>query len=118
MLGYKNQRRVYQSFHKDLGLIASKFVPQKLVDVQKWKDVGVLNQSEFTCPFILKYLLAKNFQSDVIFLMEYANSRAPELIMHPSNATNKVDIWSVGVVLYQLATHEYPISAGSVPELQ
>ncbi|KAA6393559.1 MAG: putative NEK protein kinase [Streblomastix strix] len=38
--------------------------------------------------------------------------------MHTSNATNKVDIWSVGVVLYQLATHEYPISAGSVPELQ
>ncbi|KAA6383652.1 MAG: hypothetical protein EZS28_020821 [Streblomastix strix] len=30
---------------------------------------------------------------------------------------NMVDIWSVGVVLFQLRTHEYPIQAGSILEL-
>ncbi|KAA6372907.1 MAG: putative CAMK family protein kinase [Streblomastix strix] len=43
---------------------------------------------------------------------------APELVIGDRNANEKVDIWSMGVVLFQLAGHEYPIKATSVPELQ
>ncbi|KAA6377670.1 MAG: hypothetical protein EZS28_026804, partial [Streblomastix strix] len=32
--------------------------------------------------------------------------------------SNQVDMYSVGTVLYQLATHDYPINVNSVPELQ
>ncbi|KAA6387031.1 MAG: putative SNF1A/AMP-activated protein kinase [Streblomastix strix] len=42
---------------------------------------------------------------------------APELLLGTSVGTNKVDMWSVGVVLFQLATHEYPIKANSIPDL-
>ncbi|KAA6390728.1 MAG: putative CAMK/CAMK1 protein kinase, partial [Streblomastix strix] len=42
---------------------------------------------------------------------------APELILHNSTGNFKVDIWSVGVVLFQLASHEYPIQAGSILDL-
>ncbi|KAA6368846.1 MAG: putative serine/threonine-protein kinase unc-51, partial [Streblomastix strix] len=43
---------------------------------------------------------------------------APELVIGDRKADSKVDIWSVGVVLYQLVAHQYPIKATSVPELQ
>ncbi|KAA6372898.1 MAG: hypothetical protein EZS28_031575 [Streblomastix strix] len=43
---------------------------------------------------------------------------APELLLGTSIGTNKVDMWSVGVVLFQLATHEQPIQAESIPDLQ
>ncbi|KAA6360060.1 MAG: putative CAMK/RAD53 protein kinase, partial [Streblomastix strix] len=43
---------------------------------------------------------------------------APELLLGTSPGNNKVDMWSVGVVLFQLATHEYPIKANSLPDLQ
>ncbi|KAA6386535.1 MAG: putative protein kinase [Streblomastix strix] len=43
---------------------------------------------------------------------------APELVIGDRNANEKVDVWSMGVVLFQLAGHEYPIKATSVPELQ
>ncbi|KAA6399304.1 MAG: hypothetical protein EZS28_005168 [Streblomastix strix] len=36
---------------------------------------------------------------------------APEIILNYQVITNKVDMWSYGVVLFQLATHEYPIKA-------
>ncbi|KAA6395618.1 MAG: putative serine/threonine protein kinase [Streblomastix strix] len=43
---------------------------------------------------------------------------APELVIGDGNADAKVDVWSVGVVLYQLAYHDYPIKAMSVLQLQ
>ncbi|KAA6370760.1 MAG: putative cytochrome P450, partial [Streblomastix strix] len=43
---------------------------------------------------------------------------APELVSGDRKADSKVDIWSVGVVLFQLVAHQYPIKATSVPELQ
>ncbi|KAA6356433.1 MAG: hypothetical protein EZS28_048040, partial [Streblomastix strix] len=43
---------------------------------------------------------------------------APELVIGDGKASAKVDVWSVGVVIFQLAGHEYPIKAGSIPELQ
>ncbi|KAA6355666.1 MAG: hypothetical protein EZS28_048807, partial [Streblomastix strix] len=43
---------------------------------------------------------------------------APELVIGDRQADSKVDVWSVGVVLFQLAGHEYPIKATSVPDLQ
>ncbi|KAA6368517.1 MAG: hypothetical protein EZS28_035956, partial [Streblomastix strix] len=36
---------------------------------------------------------------------------APEIILNYQVITNKVDMWSYGVVLFQLATHEYPFKA-------
>ncbi|KAA6378214.1 MAG: putative AGC family protein kinase, partial [Streblomastix strix] len=43
---------------------------------------------------------------------------APELVIGDRQADSKVDVWSVGVVLFQLAGHEYPIKATTVPDLQ
>ncbi|KAA6353802.1 MAG: putative CBL-interacting protein kinase 31, partial [Streblomastix strix] len=43
---------------------------------------------------------------------------APELLIGEGKADSKVDIWSAGVVLFQLVAHEYPIKAKSIPELQ
>ncbi|KAA6367052.1 MAG: hypothetical protein EZS28_037421, partial [Streblomastix strix] len=43
---------------------------------------------------------------------------APELLLGTSPGNYKVDMWSVGVVLFQLATHEFPIKANSIPDLQ
>ncbi|KAA6374129.1 MAG: hypothetical protein EZS28_030343, partial [Streblomastix strix] len=43
---------------------------------------------------------------------------APELVVGDGKADAKVDVWSMGVVLFQLAGHEYPIKATSVLDLQ
>ncbi|KAA6379811.1 MAG: putative CAMK family protein kinase, partial [Streblomastix strix] len=171
-------------------------------DEREWDAAGKLNQPEFQCPFIMKYLRARAFQTDAVILMEYANAKSldsvvkdktknlsngtyralskqilegiavahsaefihgnikagkimmhssngstkveiadfgqakvdaanqmgvtacgtpvnmvPELLLGTSPGNNKVDIWSVGVVLFQLRTHEYPIQAGSILEL-
>ncbi|KAA6387047.1 MAG: putative Mitogen-activated protein kinase kinase kinase NPK1 [Streblomastix strix] len=43
---------------------------------------------------------------------------APELVVGDGKADAKVDVWSMGVVLFQLAGHEYPIKATTVPDLQ
>ncbi|KAA6368168.1 MAG: hypothetical protein EZS28_036305 [Streblomastix strix] len=43
---------------------------------------------------------------------------APELIIGNGQADSKVDIWSAGVVLFQLIAKEYPINAKSIYELQ
>ncbi|KAA6372982.1 MAG: putative Calcium/calmodulin-dependent protein kinase type 1, partial [Streblomastix strix] len=50
--------------------------------------------------------------------METLFSMAPELLLGSFETTNKVDMWSVGVVLYQLATHEYPIVAEDLQGLK
>ncbi|KAA6366662.1 MAG: hypothetical protein EZS28_037811, partial [Streblomastix strix] len=42
---------------------------------------------------------------------------APELVIGDGRASAKVDIYSAGVVIYQLAYHEYPIKAGSIQDL-
>ncbi|KAA6378011.1 MAG: hypothetical protein EZS28_026462 [Streblomastix strix] len=42
---------------------------------------------------------------------------APELVIGDGKADSKVDVWSVGVVLFQLVGHEYPIKAMSIPDL-
>ncbi|KAA6365825.1 MAG: putative CAMK protein kinase, partial [Streblomastix strix] len=38
---------------------------------------------------------------------------APELVIGDRKADAKVDVWSMGVVLFQLVAHEYPIKATS-----
>ncbi|KAA6383756.1 MAG: putative autophagy protein 1 [Streblomastix strix] len=43
---------------------------------------------------------------------------APELLIGDRKSDTKVDVWSVGVVLYQLAYHDYPIKAMTVQQLQ
>ncbi|KAA6370948.1 MAG: hypothetical protein EZS28_033525, partial [Streblomastix strix] len=43
---------------------------------------------------------------------------APELVIDTQIGTNKMDMWSIGVVLYQLATHEFPINANGLLDLQ
>ncbi|KAA6394299.1 MAG: hypothetical protein EZS28_010175 [Streblomastix strix] len=43
---------------------------------------------------------------------------APELVIDTQIGTNKMDMWSIGVVLYQLATHEFPINANGLSDLQ
>ncbi|KAA6372016.1 MAG: putative SNF1A/AMP-activated protein kinase, partial [Streblomastix strix] len=202
-LGQGAYGRVYLSFNNELGIIAAKVMRLEKFDEREWDAAGKLNQPEYQCPFIMKYLRARAFQTDAVILMEYANAKsldsivkdktknlsswtyralskqilegmrlvhaaglihrdikaenimmhssngntkvkiadfglakvdaanqmvltacgtplnmAPELILHTSAGNFKVDIWSVGVVLFQLATHEYPIQAGSVPDLQ
>ncbi|KAA6389144.1 MAG: hypothetical protein EZS28_015329 [Streblomastix strix] len=42
---------------------------------------------------------------------------APELVIGDGNANAKVDVWSAGVVLFQLAGHEYPLKASNLQEL-
>ncbi|KAA6365525.1 MAG: hypothetical protein EZS28_038948 [Streblomastix strix] len=80
-LGQGAYGRVYLSFHKELVLIAAKVLRLEKFDEREWDAAGVLQQPEFLCPFILKYLLAKKFQSDVVILMEYANSKSLETIV-------------------------------------
>ncbi|KAA6384555.1 MAG: putative AGC family protein kinase [Streblomastix strix] len=201
-LGHGAYGTVYLSFNNELGVIAAKVMRIEKFDEREWDAAGKLNQPEFRCPFIMKYLRAKAFQTDAVILMEYANAKsldsivkdktknlsngtyralskqilegmrlvhasglihrdikaenimmhssngstkvkiadfglakvdvsnqmgitacgtplnmAPELILHTSTGNFKVDIWSVGVVLFQLRTHEYPIQAGSILEL-
>ncbi|KAA6384747.1 MAG: putative SNF1A/AMP-activated protein kinase [Streblomastix strix] len=195
--------RVYLSYHNELGIIAAKVMKIEKFDKREWDAAGALSKPGFVCPFIMKYLLARQFQNEVVILMEYANAKsldsivkdktqyltsatyralskqilegirmvhavglihrdikpenimmhsangniivkiadfglakvmlagqmgvtsygtplnmAPELVVRTVMATNKVDIYSVGTVLFQLATHEYPIKAMNVPDLQ
>ncbi|KAA6399336.1 MAG: putative SNF1A/AMP-activated protein kinase [Streblomastix strix] len=195
--------RVYLAFHNDLGVIAAKVLRIEKFDEKEWDAAGALNKPEFQCPFVVKYLFAKQFENDVVILMSYANAKsldvivknqyqflsiptfralakqlleglriihsaklihrdiksenimlhaqqgnvkakiadfglakinqenqlkitscgtplnmAPELVNHSFYSDNKVDIWSLGVVFFQLLTHEYPIQAGGFPELQ
>ncbi|KAA6389665.1 MAG: hypothetical protein EZS28_014809 [Streblomastix strix] len=168
-------------------LEAAKVMRLEKFDQREWDAAGKLNKPEFQCPFIMKYLRARAFQTDAVILMEYANAKsldsivkdktknlssgayralskqihikaenimmhssngsikvkiadfglakviseaqmavtalgtpfnmAPELLLGTSPGNNKVDMWSVGVVLFQLRTHEYPIQAGSILEL-
>ncbi|KAA6400689.1 MAG: putative myosin light chain kinase [Streblomastix strix] len=42
---------------------------------------------------------------------------APELVIGDGQADSKVDVWSVGVVIFQLVGHEYPIKAMNIPDL-
>ncbi|KAA6402327.1 MAG: putative CAMK/CAMKL/MARK protein kinase [Streblomastix strix] len=42
---------------------------------------------------------------------------APELVNHSFYSDNKVDIYSLGVVFFQLLIRDYPINAGSIKEL-
>ncbi|KAA6376569.1 MAG: hypothetical protein EZS28_027904 [Streblomastix strix] len=48
----------------------------------------------------------------------YPLNMAPELVVGDGKADAKVDVWSMGFVLFQLAGHEYPIKATTVPDLQ
>ncbi|KAA6380546.1 MAG: hypothetical protein EZS28_023924, partial [Streblomastix strix] len=43
---------------------------------------------------------------------------APELLLDIGIADNKVDMWSLGVIIFQLVSHQLPIQARSIPELQ
>ncbi|KAA6401645.1 MAG: putative serine/threonineeeee-protein kinase Chk2 [Streblomastix strix] len=43
---------------------------------------------------------------------------APELLIGDGNADSKVDIWSAGVVLFQLVAHEYPIKSTNISDFQ
>ncbi|KAA6397858.1 MAG: putative AMP-activated protein kinase alpha subunit [Streblomastix strix] len=69
---------------------------------------------------IADFGLAKVIQSGQMGVTSYGTplNMAPELVTRDVPATNKVDLYTVGTVLYQLATHEYPINVNSVPELQ
>ncbi|KAA6371465.1 MAG: putative AGC family protein kinase [Streblomastix strix] len=64
--------------------------------------------------------LAKVVQNTLLGVSSYGTplNMAPELVLRDVPATNKIDMYSVGTVLYQLATHDYPINVNSVPELQ
>ncbi|KAA6400880.1 MAG: putative SNF1A/AMP-activated protein kinase [Streblomastix strix] len=203
LLGNGASGRVYLSYNNELGIISAKVMSLEKFYEREWDAAGKLNRPEFQCPFIMKYLRAKAFETDAVILMEYANAKsvdsivkdktknlssgtcralskqilegmrlvhaaglihrdikaenimmhsssgsikvkiadfglakviseaqlavtdlgtpfnmAPELLLGTSPGNNKVDMWSVGVVLFQLATHEYPIKANSLLDLQ
>ncbi|KAA6355464.1 MAG: hypothetical protein EZS28_049009 [Streblomastix strix] len=50
-------------------------------DQREWDAAGKLNQPEYQCPFIMKYLRAKAFQTDTVILMEYANAKSLDSIV-------------------------------------
>ncbi|KAA6401819.1 MAG: putative Serine/threonine-protein kinase ATG1a [Streblomastix strix] len=180
---------VYQAFHKDYGVIAAKVMRLEKFDKKEWDAVQVLNKPEFQCPFLMKYLFARQLDNYVVIVMSYANTKSLDniikihnqhlsmttyralakqlleglkiihsaklihrdiksenILLHTEHGTTKVqiadfglakicaeeqmaittcgtplnmvDIYSMGVVLFQLAAHEYPIQAKSISELQ
>ncbi|KAA6372511.1 MAG: hypothetical protein EZS28_031962 [Streblomastix strix] len=72
---------VYLSFNNELDIIAAKVMRIEKFDEREWDAAGKLNQHEFQCPFIMKYLRAKAFQTDALILMEYANAKSLDSIV-------------------------------------
>ncbi|KAA6385639.1 MAG: hypothetical protein EZS28_018835 [Streblomastix strix] len=72
---------VYLSFHNELGIIAAKVMKLEKFDEREWDAAGKLNQPQFQCPFIMKYLRAKAFETDAVILMEYANAKSLDSIV-------------------------------------
>ncbi|KAA6364191.1 MAG: putative STE/STE20/PAKA protein kinase, partial [Streblomastix strix] len=80
-LGQGAYGTVYLSYNNELGVIAAKVMRLEKFDEREWDAAGKLNQPEFQCPFIMKYLLARAFQTDTVILMEYANAKSLDSIV-------------------------------------
>ncbi|KAA6369933.1 MAG: hypothetical protein EZS28_034541 [Streblomastix strix] len=80
-LGNGASGRVYLSYNNELSIIAAKVMRLEKFDQREWDAAGKLNQPEFQCPFIMKYLRAKAFQTDAVILMEYANAKSLDSIV-------------------------------------
>ncbi|KAA6369056.1 MAG: hypothetical protein EZS28_035417, partial [Streblomastix strix] len=81
MLSQGAYGRVYLAFHNDIGVIAAKVLRIEKFDEKEWDAAGALNKPEFQCPFVVKYLFAKQFENDVVILMSYANAKSLDVIV-------------------------------------
>ncbi|KAA6398525.1 MAG: putative Protein kinase domain containing protein [Streblomastix strix] len=82
------------------------------------------------CPFGSNRVIVKIADFGLVKFQEMLNNTilmsakgtplnmAPELVNGDGKADAKVDVWSMGVVIFQLAGHEYPIKAMGIPDLQ
>ncbi|KAA6404148.1 MAG: putative serine/threonine protein kinase [Streblomastix strix] len=59
----------------------------------------------------------REIYGETIYSLKRYLSKAPEQVIGDRKVDAKTDVWSVGVVLFQLAGHEHPIKATSISDL-
>ncbi|KAA6387585.1 MAG: hypothetical protein EZS28_016890 [Streblomastix strix] len=67
---------------------------------QLLEGINIIHTSEI----IIGNIMTK----DILLHAQYGSVKAPEINGQNLVRTEKSDMWSIGVVLYKLATHEYP----------
>ncbi|KAA6369408.1 MAG: hypothetical protein EZS28_035065 [Streblomastix strix] len=65
---------IFLVYHRELGVVAAKVMKNELFDANEWNVAGILNIDPHNmCPFIIRNILAKKFDTMTVILMEYAN---------------------------------------------
>ncbi|KAA6392331.1 MAG: hypothetical protein EZS28_012144 [Streblomastix strix] len=100
-LGQGAYGRVYLASHPELGEIAAKVMSNEKFDANEWNVAGILNQEQAQiCPYIIRNILAKQFQEMTVILMEYSNMKSLTNLV--KNSKESISINLLRVIMYQL----------------
>ncbi|KAA6366645.1 MAG: putative AGC family protein kinase, partial [Streblomastix strix] len=73
-LGHGTSGIVFLAHRQEVGLVAAKVVSNSKFDKVEWDAAGILNKDPpETCPYIVRNILAKQFEKSTVILLEYAN---------------------------------------------
>ncbi|KAA6378215.1 MAG: hypothetical protein EZS28_026258 [Streblomastix strix] len=65
---------IFQVHHPQLGVVAAKVMKNEQFDSHEWDVSGKLcRDSTYTCPFIIRNILAKQFDTMTVLILEYCN---------------------------------------------
>ncbi|KAA6383838.1 MAG: putative CMGC family protein kinase [Streblomastix strix] len=100
-LGEGAYGRVYLISHPELGEVAAKVLINNKFDANEWNIAGILNQEQaHICPYLIRYILAKQFKKLTIILYEYANMKSLTNLV--KNTKESISFNLLRVIMYQL----------------
>ncbi|KAA6379847.1 MAG: hypothetical protein EZS28_024627 [Streblomastix strix] len=111
--GDHGRSKVYLGYHADFGIVVAKVMRIERFDSNEFFKIGALNKPEFASPFIMKCFKAKQFLTNIVILMEYANAKSLELIFKDNK--KKLSIGTLRALAQQIWMFICKISRGQDP---
>ncbi|KAA6374384.1 MAG: putative CAMK family protein kinase, partial [Streblomastix strix] len=91
---------VFKVYYPELGEVAAKVIINQFFDENEWNIAGILSEDPpQTCPFIIRNILANQFQESTIIILEFCNC---ENLQHLIETNVDIPLPTVRVIMRQI----------------
>ncbi|KAA6377583.1 MAG: putative protein kinase, partial [Streblomastix strix] len=92
--------KILKVYHPELGEVAAKLMHNNFFDENEWNIAGILSEDPSqACPFIIRNIIAKQFQEITIIILEYCNCGS---LQHLFETNIDIPIPTLRVIIRQI----------------
>ncbi|KAA6397241.1 MAG: hypothetical protein EZS28_007239 [Streblomastix strix] len=99
-IGHGSFGNVFKVYYPELGEVAAKVIINQFFDEDEWNIAGILSEDPpYTCPFIIRNILANQFQESTIIILEFCNC---ENLQHLIETNVDISLPTIRVIMRQI----------------